>query len=194
MYSVDFPFTVFDIETTGLDPNRGDRIVEIAGMRIENGEIVKEKTFDSMVNPGVAISPEASRINGIKQEDLIGAPPIEDVLPKFLDFASGTTLIAHNAGFDMSFLEAEKEMCWGYIDLPDYICTMKLSKSVFPNEYRHNLDVLSKRLGIQAEEMRHRALPDVLMTAQAFVKMIEIGKISSMEELKRRAGSVKIGV
>jgi len=144
-----------------------------------------------MVDPGVAISAEASRVNGIKQEDLIGAPPIEDVLPSFLEFAAGTILIAHNAGFDMSFLEAEKEMCWGYIDLPDYICTMKLSKSVFPNEYRHNLDILSERLGIQIEQMRHRALPDVLMTAQAFVKMVELGNISSIEELKRKAGSIK---
>ena len=178
--------TVFDIETTGLDPRKGHRIVEIAGLRIENG-IITDKTFESLVNPERPIPPESRQINGIGDSDVNAAPTIMTVLPEFLAFAQGSILVAHNAAFDMGFLECEKEFCWGYVELPECLCSMRLSQSLYPNAFRHNLDILSERFSMPLPEGRHRALPDVIQTANILLKMIEFGKIQSSEELRRRA-------
>ncbi len=182
------PITVFDVETTGLDPRRGHKIVEIAGIRIENGVTDESKSFVSLVNPERLIPWEARQVNKISDDDVRGAPTIDQVLPKFLEFASDSLLVAHNAAFDVSFLQSEKEFCWGYVELPECLCTMKLSQSVFPNEFYHNLDALSRRLNLTFPENRHRALPDVLLTANAFLAMTEKWGIRSIDELRKRAG------
>jgi DNA polymerase-3 subunit alpha (Gram-positive type) len=186
------PFTVFDVETTGLDPRRGHRIVEIAGVRIERGVIQAESTFEAYVNPERPIPWEARQVNKIDDAMVAGAKTIDHVLPQFLAFAQGSALLAHNANFDMGFLEVEKEFCWGYVELPECLCTLHLSRSLFPQEFRHNLDVLALRCGLTLPIDRHRALPDVLLTAQAFLKMIEKGNIRSMDELRKRAGLKKL--
>lgn len=181
-------FTVFDVETTGLDASKGDKIIEIAGIRVENGTILEEHTFVELVNPERTIPWEAKRVNKIDDSDVAGAPTVDQVLPRFLKFAGNSILIAHNAQFDMSFLEVEKQHCWGYVELPECLCTMRLSKSVFPTEFRHNLDILSHRLGLTLPEARHRALPDVLLTAQALLKMLQDNGIDSVDDLRQRAG------
>jgi len=181
-------FTVFDTETTGLDPLRGHKIIEIAAVRVENGKIDMENVFEQFVNPERPIPQEASRINKIKDEDVSDALTIDHVLPKFLEFASGSILVAHNADFDMKFLNSEKESCWGYIELPEVICTMRLSQKVFPHEFRHSLDAVSLRLNLEIPPNRHRALPDVLLTAQSLLKMIETGNMTSLEDLRVKAG------
>ncbi|MDD4287903.1 MAG: 3'-5' exonuclease [Candidatus Peribacteraceae bacterium] len=180
-------FTVFDVETTGLDPYQGHRILEIAGVRVEGGKIIEEQAFSQLVNPERPIPWEAKSINKISDEDVQTAPTIDAVLPEFLRFAQNSVLVAHNAEFDMGFLHREKECCWGYIDLPECLCTMRLSQALFPHEFRHNLDVVSLRLSLKLPVQRHRALPDVLVTAQALLKMLEIGKIQSIEELRKKA-------
>lgn len=180
------PITVFDLETTGLDPKRGHRVVEIAGVRIENG-IITDKTFESLVNPERDIPFETKQVHGIGNEDVANAPTMMAVLPQFLEFAAGSTLIAHNAAFDKGFLECEKEFCWGYIEIPEPLCSMKLSQSLFPANFRHSLDFLSEKFQMQLPQGRHRALPDVLHTAKILLKMIEIGRISSLGELKQKA-------
>lgn len=181
-------FTVFDVETTGLDPNRGDRIIEIAGVRVEGGVLQEDQPFVELVNPERTIPWEAKRVNRIDDCDVAGAPTIDQVLPRFLEFAHGSILVAHNAQFDMGFLEREKQLCWGYVDLPECLCTMKLSQSVFPREFRHNLDTMTQRLHLEVPQGRHRALPDVILTARALLKMIEMGNIRSLDELRKRAG------
>lgn len=180
-------FTVFDVETTGLDPHRGDKIIEIAGVRIEGGIIREETAFVELVDPERAIPWEAKRIHKIDDADVVGASTIDQVLPRFLEFAEDSMLVAHNAQFDMGFLEVEKQHCWGYIELPECLCTMKLSQSVFPQEFRHNLDALAGRLGLEHAQARHRALPDVLLTAQALLKMAELAHIANMDDLRKRA-------
>jgi DNA polymerase-3 subunit epsilon len=181
------PLTVFDTETTGLDPKKGHRIVEIAGIRIENGIIMEERSFSTFVNPERDIPLEAQRINHISNDDIKDAPSIMTVLPDFLEFTKGSILFAHNAAFDKAFLETEKEFCWGYVELPEILCTMKLSQSLFPTAFRHNLDVLSQRFEMPFEGGRHRALPDVIQTAKILLKMLNHGKISSIDELRKRA-------
>lgn len=177
------PLTVFDVETTGLDPKNGHKIVEIAGLRIENGVVDEEHHFISLVNPEREIPWETKQIHKISDDDVARAPTIDQVLPQFLAFAEGSLLVAHNAQFDMGFLEREKELCWGYIELPECLCTMRLSQALFPNEFRHNLDVLASRLELQPQGNRHRALPDVLLTAQAFLRMTELSGAESFAHL-----------
>jgi len=181
-------FTVFDTETTGLDPRKGDRIIEIAGVRIEDGIIREDLSFVKLINPERTIPWEAKRINHIEDSDVAGAQTIDQVLPQFLDFAKGSILVAHNCDFDMGFLQIEKELCWGYVEMPECLCTMRLSKSLYPSEFRHNLNSLAARLGIEMPTDRHRALPDVLMTAQALLKMIEEADITTIEQLRKLAG------
>jgi len=185
-------FTVFDTETTGLDPRRGHKIIEIAGVRVEDGRILSDNAFDKLVNPERKIPIEAMQVHRISDEEVLSAPTIDTVLPEFLEFAAGSILVAHNASFDMSFLLQEKECCWGYIELPECLCTMRLSRAIFPQEFRHNLDVLANRLGLERPTNRHRALPDVLLTAQALCKMIAMEGISSIEELRQKAGQKQL--
>ncbi len=185
-------FTVFDTETTGLDPKKGDRIVEIAGVRVEDGVIKEDHAFVELVNPERKIPWEAAQVNKISDEDVAAAPTIDQVLPKFLDFAKGTILVAHNADFDMGFLETEKELCWGYVDIPECLCTMRLSRSLYPHEFRHNLDVISARLSIPMPQNRHRALPDVLMTAEALLKMLKECGVTELDKLRNLAGKPKL--
>lgn len=184
------PLTVFDTETTGLDPRKGHRVVEIAAVRIEGGRILEETPFSTFVNPERDIPWEAKQVNHITDEDVRNAPTIMTVLPEFLAFAQGSVLVAQNAQFDMNFLACEKEFCWGYVELPECLCTMRLSQSLFPTAFRHNLDIMSERFQLPLPENRHRALPDVIQTAKILLCMIEHGKISSMEELRRRAGLI----
>ena len=184
--------TVFDIETTGLDPKRGHRIIEIGGIRVEQGRIDQTKTFSSLVNPECLIPPDAQRMHRITDNTLRDAPSIMTVLPEFLAFAESSTLIAHNAAFDRGFLAVEKEYCWGYIDLPLCLCTMLLSRSLFPTASHHSLDALCERFQVPLPPDRHRALADVLLTAQVLLKLLEYGHIHSFEELQRRAGSPEL--
>ena len=182
------PFTVFDTETTGLDPLKGHKVIEIAGIRVENGQILDDQPFVQLVNPERDIPWEAKRVNKIQDEDVQAAPTIDQVLPKFLEFAQGSILIAHNANFDMGFLRREKELCWGYIELPECLCTMQLSRALYPTEFRHSLDIISTRFNLQIPEARHRALPDVILTAQVLLKMIKDHDINSIEDLRQKAG------
>lgn len=195
MFPDDSPFTVFDVETTGLNSKGGDRIVEIAAVRVEGGAVREDRMFRSYVNPQRAIPWEAKAIHRIPKEELQQAPPIEEVLPRFLTFAEGSILVAHNAEFDLEFLAAEKETCWGYIDLPECLCTLCLSRAVQPQEYRHTLDAVALRLGLPLPPERHRGLPDVLLTAHVLLKLMNIGNIQSLAELRERAspGKVKHG-
>lgn len=188
-----FPtFTVFDTETTGLDPRKGDKIIEIAGLKIVDGEIREDLSFVKLVNPERTIPWEAKQVNKISDEAVASEPTIDHILPEFFEFAKDTILIAHNANFDLGFLEVEKEHCWGYIEVPEGLCTMRLSQTLYPSEFRHNLDAVSARLGITMPTDRHRALPDVIMTAQVLLKMIEQGNISDIEQLRRMAGKKKL--
>lgn len=184
--------TVFDIETTGLDSKKGHRIIEIAAMKITNGVIDEAGMFHTMVNPERDIPVEAKQIHRITEADLVNAPTIMTALPQFLEFAQGTVLLAHNASFDFGFLQTEKEFCWGYIELPECLCTLQLSRTLFPQEFRHNLDALCQRFGIVPPAVRHRARTDVLLTCQALLKMIEHGRIQNIEDLRRKASIMQM--
>jgi len=156
-------------------------------VRVEGGTILKESAFSSFVNPEREIPWEARQINKISDDDVKHAPNIDVVLPQFLDFARGSLLFAHNATFDMGFLEAEKEFCWGYVELPEAFCTRQLFQGLYPAEFRSNLDVLARKFALPIPDNRHRALDDAILAAQALLKMMEEGKIASLEKLRKLA-------
>jgi DNA polymerase-3 subunit epsilon len=167
-------FVVFDLETTGLSPWAGDEIIEIGAMKIFGDQIDEVNTFHSLVNPRRIIPEEATKVHGISNEMVANAPFFEEVFPKFLDFVGGAYLVAQNAKFDMSFLmkymmqnQIRREM--------EVYDTVIFSRRCFPEETRHNLDVICNRLNLafKADE-RHRSMEDVRLTAHAFVRMREM--------------------
>lgn len=162
-------YIIFDTETTGFSPHMGDRIIEIAAVRVVNGEITD--TFDQLINPNRPLSPDAARINGITEDMVRDAPEASVVIPQFLEFVGSDTLVAHNAEFDMTFLTAEMERLG--LDASRYnpaVCTVELARKELPELPRHNLQALIEHFGINSER-RHRALDDVLATAQVFIKL-----------------------
>ncbi len=97
-------YTVFDTETTGLNPSEGDEIISVGATRIVNRRLLRQEVYDQLVNPNRTMSAESIRITGISPDMLEGQPGIEQVLPTFFEFTGDTVLIAHNAAFDMRLL------------------------------------------------------------------------------------------
>ncbi|MDD5729848.1 MAG: exonuclease domain-containing protein [Candidatus Omnitrophica bacterium] len=162
-------FTIFDTETTGLDPRSGDRIVEIAAIRIKGEEKIAE--FQSLVNPQKAISEGAFRVNGITQEDLNGAPKPEEVFPRFMEFITGSCLCSYNAPFDLEFLENELKLLGK--DLSGDIAVLDvltMARKLLPGLERYALSFVSKKLGIETLQ-KHRAFSDVEITREVFKKL-----------------------
>jgi DNA polymerase III epsilon subunit family exonuclease len=176
-------FTFFDLETTGLSP-QNCKVVEIAGVRIENGVVQESQTFSQLIYPECVIPPDVQRINNISNEDVAGQPTIDEVLPGFLEFSEGSILVAHNASFDMGFLEVEKQHCWGYIDLPECLCTLRMSRALYPGFPRHTLGTLGQQFNIEVDGTLHRALPDVLLGAKVLVHMMNEHSLTSLDDIR----------
>jgi DNA polymerase III epsilon subunit len=163
---------VIDLETTGLYPKRGDRILEIAAVPVVDGLIRMEGAFNRLVNPLTPIPPEATRINGITDEMVRGAPPIERVLPEFFACVGVHPLVAHNAAFDVGFLRhyANALGLSGFTNR--VVDTIDISKELFPGSKSHSLDALVLRLGIPTGDgKRHRSLQDAFLAALCYLSM-----------------------
>ncbi|MDD3905117.1 MAG: 3'-5' exonuclease [Candidatus Omnitrophica bacterium] len=165
-------FTIFDVETTGLFPYSGDRICEIAALRIDTSFALPQK-FWSLVNPMRPISYGAFSVNRITPAMLAGKPTIDKVLPSFMDFASGSVLVAYNAGFDLGFLESA--LGEGKDILKDYhvIDALALARKIFRDSPRYSLGVISRHLGIETP-LEHRAMADALLTLKVFQKELDV--------------------
>ena len=172
-------YVVFDIETTGFSPVK-NRIIEIGAVKVAGGEIVDR--FSTFVNPKAPIPFEIEKLTGIRDDMVMEAPEIEDVLPKFLDFCGEAVLVAHNANFDMSFIKEntrrlEIEKTFTYVD------TVGIARMLLPNQAKHTLDAVAKTLGISLEN-HHRAVDDAEATAQIFVKFIPMLEKEGAKTLK----------
>lgn len=177
-------YVVFDTETTGLAPSEGDEIIQIGAVRIVNGRILYDETVDQLVDPRRHLPRASIAIHGIQPEMLVGQPTIDTVLPEFHHFCEGSILVAHNAAFDMKFLQMKEELTGLKFDHP-VIDTLLLSWVASPNQDDHNLDAIAKRFGIPIVG-RHTALGDALVTAEVLVKLIallESKGINTLEEV-----------
>ena len=161
-------FSVIDVETTGFS-KRNDRIIEIAIIRInDSGQIIR--TYESLINPMRDVGP--SHIHGITASDVLNAPTFADLSNTVLDFLNGSVIVSHNKGFDLGFLESEFNRAGINVAKIDGICTLNLSKYLFPELPSRKLQVLCEYLDILIENA-HRAYDDCLATAQLFHKMYE---------------------
>ena len=165
-------YTVFDTETTGLDPSGGDEIIQIGALRIVNGRLLRHEAFDQLVDPQRPIGAAAIAVHGITQAMVTGQPVIATVLPAFHQYAHDTVLVAHNAAFDMRFLQC-KELGTGLRFDHPVLDTLLLSAAVHPHQESHSLEALAERFGIQANA-RHTALGDASVTGEVFLKLLAL--------------------
>ena len=165
-------FTVFDCETTGLDPSGGDEIIQIGAVRILNGRILRSETIDQLVDPQRSIPEAGIPIHHIEPHMVRGKPTILQALPEFYRFAEGSVLVGHNVAFDMRFLKL-KEAATGCVFDHPVLDTLLLSSIVHPAEDSHSLEAIAARLGITIGG-RHTALGDALATAEVFTRLIPI--------------------
>lgn len=169
---VELTYTAFDTETTGLEPSQGDEILQIGAARIVAGKLRREDSFEQLVNPGRDIPAAGIPIHGIRAEMVADAPTIDRVLPAFHAFAQDTVLVAHNAAFDMRFLQL-KESATGVVFDQPVLDTLLLSAVVHPQQASHGLEAIAERLGVTVLG-RHTALGDALVTAEVFLKLIPL--------------------
>ncbi len=179
--SLDAPFVVFDLETTGFSPTQ-NRIIEIGAVRVEEGKITEK--FSTFVNPDVPIPYRIEQLTGINDSMVLEAPKIEEVLPQFLEFSRGAVMVAHNASFDMSFIE---ENCrrLGMEQEFTAVDTVAMARVLLPQLNRFKLDTVAKALGVPLEN-HHRAVDDAGCTAlifEKFIKMLKERDIFNLDQL-----------
>lgn len=165
-------YTVFDTETTGLEPSSGDEIIQIGATRIVNGRLLKGEVFDQLVDPRRPIGAASTQVHGITRDMLAGQPTIDRVLPEFHKFCEETVLVAHNAAFDMRFLQM-KEQATGVAFRQPVLDTLLLSALLHPNQESHRLEGIAERLGVNIVG-RHTALGDAMVTGEVFLKMVPL--------------------
>jgi len=163
-------YTVFDTETTGLEPSAGDEIISIGAVRIVNGRLLKNEVFEKLVDPQRPLNPASARVHGIDAAALAGQPTIETVLPEFHRFCEDTVLVAHNAAFDMRFLELKEKAAGVRFDQP-VLDTLLLSAVAHPDFADHRLEAIAERLGVPVLG-RHTALGDALVTGEVLLRLL----------------------
>ncbi len=177
-------FVVFDLETTGFSPKK-NKIIEIGAVKVQNGAITER--FSTFVNPKLPIPFEIEELTGIRDDMVIDAPLIDEILPEFMEFCKGCVMVAHNAEFDMSFIQKNCE------DL-HLACsftvadTVAMARFLLPQLNRYKLDTVAKAVGVSLEN-HHRAVDDAACTAEIFVKFIEMFEsrhITTLDELNEK--------
>ena len=166
-YSTDMPddYTVVDTETTGLFAH--DRIIEIAAIRVRNRKVVA--SFERLVNPGMTISPGASKVNGITNSMVRKCPPFSEIKDEFLAFIGNDILVGHNFRFDLKFIN--RELRYGLSNR--FIDTLRLARTYVDDIDNHKLSTLVKHFGIKKVQ-QHRALGDVELTHVVFEEIKDL--------------------
>jgi len=166
---------VIDFETTGLSPNHGDRATEIAAVIVRDGQVVDR--YQSLMNAGVRIPAFITELTGITDAMVRAAPHVSDVMREVSDFVGDCPLVAHNAGFDRKFWDAELERI-GRRREQEFACSMLVARRVFPLARSHKLSALVELARLPVTGRYHRALADAEMAAGLLLHM--------QDELRRR--------
>jgi len=173
-------YVVFDIETTGFSAVT-DRIIEIGAVKVEDGKITDK--FSTFVNPKRPIPFRITELTGITDEMVIGSPDIETILPQFIEFIGDAVLVAHNASFDVGFIEQNCKRQKIEADFT-YVDTVALARVLLPALNRFKLDTVAKALNISLEN-HHRAVDDAGCTAEIFVKFVQMLKERELTTLAK---------
>ncbi|GAA5334378.1 MULTISPECIES: 3'-5' exonuclease [Thermus] len=161
-------YTAFDLETTGLDPEK-DAIIALGAVHVLGRKVLYQETFEALVDPGRPVPKAATEVHGLTWEMLKGKPRLEEVLPAFKAFLEDTVLLAHNGAFDLAFLRKVG------VGEPPLVDTLLLAHLLFPDLKDHRLEALAERFGVPVLG-RHTALGDALMTAEVFARMVPLLK------------------
>lgn len=176
-------FVVFDLETTGFSCVQ-NQIIEIGAVKVVDGKITDR--FSTFVNPKVPIPFRIEELTGISDDMVLSAPPIEEILPQFMQFCEGCIMVAHNASFDMSFIEENCQRL-GIPCEKTVVDTVAMARVLLPQLNRFKLDTVAKALGVSLEN-HHRAVDDAGCTAEIFEKfiaMLEKQEITTLEALNK---------
>ena len=178
--SLNDTYVVFDLETTGFSSIK-DKIIEIGAVKVENGVITDK--FSTFVNPKVPIPFEITNLTGITDDMVMEAPDIETILPQFLEFVGDAVLVAHNASFDVSFIE---QNCRYQDIIPDFtsVDTVAMARILLPTLSKFKLNVVANALHISLEN-HHRAVDDAGATAEIFVKFVEMLRARNIKTLTK---------
>lgn len=167
---------VIDFETSGMSPEQGGRVTEVAALRVVGGEVVDR--YVSLINCGVRIPYFITELTGISQAMVDRAPAVSEVMPELVDFIGNDTLVAHNASFDEKFLKAESDRQGLWPEYDGLVCSVKLARRIFPGMASYSLGRLAAALGIRFQGAAHRAEADAEVTAALMLHVAE--------ELRRR--------
>ena len=173
---------VFDIETTGFGPVN-DQIIEIGAVKVVNGQIVDK--YSTFINPDIPIPYHITQLTSITDDMVMDSPKIDVILPEFLEFCGDAVLVAHNASFDVGFINKKAEFLGIETDFT-VVDTVGIARLLLPHLSRFKLNVVAKELGISLEN-HHRAVDDAGATAEIFVKFIEMLEekgVTTLEELE----------
>ncbi len=181
--TMEHEFVVFDIETTGLSAQK-NRIIEIGAVKVRQGKIIDR--FSTFVNPSVPIPFEIEKLTHINDAMVMGSPGIETVLPQFLAFAGDAVMVAHNASFDMGFMEHNAKLL-NLTFANTYVDTVGLARVLLPQLSRYKLDTVAKALNISLEH-HHRAVDDAETTAEIFLRFcaqLETMEVRTLEQVNQ---------
>ncbi len=187
---------VFDTETTGLEPSKGDEIISIGAVRIVNARLLRGEIFNEFVNPQRNIPSASTKIHGITDAMVADAPVAGETLPRFHGYVGPGTLIAHNAAFDMKFLSLKEEAIGMRFEQP-VLDTLLLAAHALGRDDSLSLDGLSERFGVVLPpEDRHTALGDALATGEVFLKLLPLLEAKGVHTLgdALRASDRQVGL
>jgi DNA polymerase-3 subunit epsilon len=165
-------YTVLDTETTGLEPTRGDEIISVGAVRVVNGRLLRQESFERLVDPGRPVPASSTAVHGLTGAMLAGQPSIDQVLPELERFAADTVLVGHNVGFDLQFLRLKEERTGVRFDQP-VLDTLLLDAVAHPDHEQHSLEAIAARLGVPVVA-RHSALGDALVTGEVFLRLVPL--------------------
>ncbi|MDQ0417385.1 DNA polymerase-3 subunit alpha (Gram-positive type) [Croceifilum oryzae] len=188
---VDETYVVFDVETTGLSAVH-DVIIELAAVKIHNGKVIDK--FSEFANPHRPLAPKIIELTHITDSMLVDAPEVDEVVARFLEFIGDCVLVAHNARFDMGFLQQAVNRINGPQVVNPVIDTLELGRFLYPSLKNHRLNNLSKHLDVHLEQ-HHRAIYDAEATGYVFWKMAqeaEKRKLFTLEDLNQNVDFIDV--